>query len=68
MNCAREEKLSMTTSWTYQEHTVKRQPSTGMPGVCLAGGLSLASVKSVVNTFGGRLGQEASIDSRYIRQ
>jgi len=60
----REEKLSMTTSWTYQEHTAKRRPSTGMPGVCLSG-LSLSSV----NIFGGGLGQRQaeSIDSRRIR-
>ena len=60
----------MTTSWTYQEHTAKRQPSTGMPGVCLAGGLSLASIKSGVNTFRGGLGQRQaeSIDSRRIKQ
>jgi len=55
----------MTTSWTYQEHTPKRQPCTGMPGVCLSG-LSLSSV----NIFGGGLEQRQaeSIDSRRIRQ
>jgi hypothetical protein len=54
----------MLTSWTYQEHTAKRQPGTGMPGVCLSG-LSLSSV----NIFGGGLGQRQaeSIDSRRIR-
>jgi len=54
----------MLTSWTYQEHTTKRQPCTGMRGVCLSG-LSLSSV----NPFGGGLGQRQaeSIDSRYIR-
>jgi len=56
----------MTTSWTYQEHTAKRQPRTGMRGVCLGVGLSLSSV----NIFGGGLGQRQaqSIDSRRIRQ
>jgi hypothetical protein len=54
----------MLTSWTYQEHTVKRQPRTGMRGVCLQASLSLSSV----NTFSGGLGQATSIDSRYIRQ
>jgi len=54
----------MTTSWTSKEHTTKRQPCTGMRGVCLSG-LSLSSV----NTFGGGLGQRQaqSIDSRRIR-
>jgi hypothetical protein len=55
----------MLTSWTYREHTTKRQPCAGMHGVCLWVGLSLSSV----NIFGGRLGQRQaeSIDSRYIR-
>jgi len=60
----------MLMSWTYREHTTKRQPCAGMRGVCLASGLSLASVTLGVNLFGGGLGQRhaESIDSRYIRQ
>jgi hypothetical protein len=57
----------MLTSWTYIEHTTKRQPHAGMRPVCLASGLSLASVTLGVNTFSGRLGQKTSIDSRRIR-
>jgi hypothetical protein len=58
----------MMMSWTYQEHTAKRQPCAGRRGVCLRMRLSLASVSLGTNIFGGRLGQETSIDSRYIRQ
>jgi hypothetical protein len=59
----REERLSMLTSWTYKEHTPKQPAYAGMGGVCLRVGLSLSSV----NIFGGRLGQETSIDSRHTR-
>ena len=52
----------MTTNWTNQEHRAKRQPSTGMPGVCLLG-----RAQSSVNVFGGKLQQAQSIDSRRIR-
>ena len=58
------EKLSMLTSWIYKEHSTKWQPRGAMRGVVCALGLSL----SAVNNFGGRLGQETSIDSRHIRQ
>ncbi|MCM3869884.1 MAG: hypothetical protein ND895_04220 [Pyrinomonadaceae bacterium] len=53
-------------SWTYTEHTAKRQPSVGMRGAACILSLSL----SPINTFGGGLGQERtkSIDSRHIRQ
>jgi hypothetical protein len=59
-------KLSMLISWTNKEHSTKRQPGTGMRGMCSSVGLGLLPV----NTFGGRLGQRqaTAIDSRYIRQ
>ncbi len=53
----------MLTSWTYKEHTAKRPSCAGMRGVCLSVSLSL----SPINIFGGRLGQETSIDSRHNR-
>jgi hypothetical protein len=60
----REGEDQMMTTWTYTEHTAKRQPSVGMRGVECLLGLSL----SPINTFGGSLGQkETSIDSRHIR-
>ena len=61
----REGEDQMLTSWTYKEHTAKRQPCAGMRGVCLSVSLSL----SPFNTFGGGLGQRPaqSIDSRHIR-
>ncbi len=52
---------------TYKEHVAKWQPSAAMRGVCLRTGLSSASLPLGVNIFGGRLGQETTIDSRYIR-
>ena len=58
-----EEKISMMTSRTYEEHAAKWQPSAAMRGVCLRTGLSLSSV----DAFSGGLGQATSIDSRYIR-
>jgi hypothetical protein len=57
-------KLSMMTSRTYQKHSTKWQPCAAMNAVVCALGLSL----SATNIFGGSLGQEASIDSRRIRQ
>src|SRR5947208_8571261 len=57
-------KLSMMTSRTYQKHSTKWQPCAAMYTVVCSLGLSL----SATNMFGGRLGQEASIDSRRIRQ
>ncbi len=52
----------MMTNWTPKEHKAKGQPYAGARGViCLGLG------SSSVNTFGGRLGQETSIDSRQIR-
>ena len=64
----REEKLSMLTSWTFNEHTAKPTATAAMRGVCLPS-LSLASVKMGVNIFGGGLGQRQaeSIDSSHIR-
>lgn len=54
----------MLTSQTYKEHSTKwQQPGGAMRGVVCALGLSL----STVNNFGGKLGQETSIDSRHIR-
>jgi len=52
----------MMTNWTFNEHA-KRQPCAAMYGVVSALRLSLSSV----HTFSGRLGQEASIDSRNIK-
>ena len=57
----------MMTTRTYKEHVAKWQPSAAMRRVCLLGRLSLAIVTLGINTFNGRLGQETSIDSRYIR-
>jgi hypothetical protein len=54
----------MLTSWTFKEHTAKRQPCAAIYGAVYALRLSLSSV---INTFSGRLGQETSIDSRHIR-
>ncbi len=60
----REGEDQMMMSWTYTEHTAKRQPSVGMRGVACLLSLSL----SPINTFGGALGQRTtSIDSRHIR-
>ena len=53
----------MLMSWTYKEHSTKSRPVTGMRGVVCALGLSL----SAAINFGGRPGQETSIDSRRIR-
>src|SRR5436190_2564681 len=63
-----EEEISMMTTRTHKEHVAKWQPSAAMRGVCLPGRLSLAFVILGINTFNSRLGQETSIDSRYIRQ
>jgi len=56
-------KLSMMTSRTYQKHSMKWQPVAVMHAVVCSLGLTL----SATNIFGGRLGQEASIDSRNIK-
>jgi len=53
----------MMTSRTHKEHNAKQQPRIGMRAAAWCVGLSL----SPTNTFGGELGQETSIDSRYIR-
>jgi len=50
----------MLTTRTYKEHSMKWQPSAAMCAVVCSLGLTL----SAINTFGGRLGQEASINSR----
>ncbi len=57
----------MLTSRTYKEPIDKWQPSAAMYAVVCSLGLSLASVSSGTNIFGGRLGQDTSIDSRHIR-
>ena len=55
----------MMTSRTYKEHSTKWQP-------CAAMYMAVCSLRSdachAANIFDGRLGQEASIDSRHIRQ
>ena len=56
-------KLSMLKSRTYKEHTMKWQPCAAMYTVVCSLGLTL----SATNSFGGRLGQETSIDSRNIK-
>jgi hypothetical protein len=61
-------KLSMMTSRTNKQPVDKWQPCAAMNAVGCALDLSSASVSLRTNIFGGRLGQEASIDSRYIRQ
>ena len=61
-------KLSMMTSRTYQKPVDKWQPCAAIHTVVCSLGLSSASVSLRTNIFGGRLGQEASIDSRHIRQ
>ena len=53
----------MTTNWTFKEYSAKRQRRGGMHAVCLPTVLSL----SPAYKFGGRLGNETSIDSRRIR-
>lgn len=53
----------MMMSWTAKERAAKPTRSAGMYGVCLQAVRSL----SLVNNFGGRLGQETSMDSRHIR-
>jgi hypothetical protein len=53
----------MMTNRTFNEHA-KWQPCAAIYGLVCVLRLSLLSV----NMFGGRLGQEASIDSRHIRQ
>ena len=57
-NLARKDTKMM--SRTYMRHTVKPQMRATWCG------LSLSLVPT--NLFGGKLGQEQSIDSRYIRQ
>ena len=53
----------MMTTRTYKEHSMKWQPCAAMYVVVYSIGLTL----SAPNTFGGKLGQEASIDSRNLR-
>jgi hypothetical protein len=61
-------KLSMMTSRTNKQPVDKWQPCAAMYAVVCALGLSSTSVSLRTNIFGGRLGQEASIDSRHIKQ
>ncbi len=58
----------MLTSKTYKEQSMKWQPCSAIYTVVCSLGLSLVSVSSATNIFGGRLGHETSIDSRHIRQ
>jgi hypothetical protein len=58
----------MMMSRTNQKHSTKWQPCAAMYTVVCSLGLSSASVSLRTNIFGGSLGQEASIDSRHIRQ
>jgi len=59
----REGNISMLTTRTYKQHPTKWQPCAAMyPVVC-----SLGLTLSAIDTFGGRLGQERSIDSRNLR-
>lgn len=53
----------MLTTRTYNEHPMKWQPRAAMYEIVCSLGLTL----SAVNTIGGRLGQETSIDSRQFR-
>lgn len=57
----------MLTSRTDKERVSKWQPGAAMYQPVCASGLSLASVSLGTNIFGGRLGQEMSIDSRHTR-
>jgi hypothetical protein len=57
----------MMTTRTYKQQSTKWQPCAAMHAVVCSLGLSLASVSLRTNIFGGRLGQETSIDSRHIR-
>ena len=50
----------MLKTRTYKEHSMKWQPCAAM-NRCV---VTLSLTVSAINTFGGRLGQEASIDSR----
>jgi hypothetical protein len=54
--------ISMLTNRTYKEHPMKWQPRAAMYAIVCSFGLT-----SAINTFGGRLGQEQSIDSRNLR-
>jgi hypothetical protein len=51
---------SMLTTRISREHPMKWQPSAAMYVVVCSLGLTM----SAINKFGGRLGQEASIDIR----
>jgi hypothetical protein len=53
-------KISMLRSRTHKEHSMKWQPCAAMNRCVVSLGLTL----SATNIFGGRLGQETSIDSR----
>ena len=50
----------MLKSTTYKEHSMKWQPRAAT-NPCV---VTLDATVSAINMFGGRLGQEASIDSR----
>jgi hypothetical protein len=54
----------MMTDRTYKEQPIKWQRCAAMYEIVSSLGLTL----SAINMFGGRLGQETSIDSRHIRQ
>ena len=54
----------MMTSRTYKEQPTKWQRCAAMYEIVCSLGLT----SSALNMFGGRLGQETSIDSRHIRQ
>ena len=62
-----EEKFLMMMTRTYKEQSTKWQPCAAMYTVVCSLSLSSASVSLRTNIFGGRLGQETSIDSRHIR-
>ena len=57
-------RISMMTSRTYKEQPTKWQRCAAMYEIVCSLGLT----SSALNMFGGRLGQETSIDSRHIRQ
>jgi hypothetical protein len=58
----------MVTTRTNKEQSTRWQPCAAMYTVVCSLGLSVASISSGTNIFGGNLGQETSIDSRQIRQ
>lgn len=58
-----EENFSMVMNQTYQKHSTKWQPSGAISLV-----VGVLGLGSVVNNFGGGLGQETAVDSRNIRR